>query len=119
MHKMPKKNAKKKTPLPDAILKDKEFIRQLDILIDCSSPDPEKARRAQDAALAIVADDPIPKMFSHLEVKPAEFKKVEAHGADNLLEAFPVAAAQSKLAKLYRSMHLTKKRAEETAGVTA
>ncbi len=60
--KMPKKKARRKTPLPDAILKDKEFLRQVDVLIDCCSPDVEKARRAQAAAMEILANIVKPTM---------------------------------------------------------
>ena len=59
---MLKKKAKGKTPLPNGILKNKEFLRMVDILIDCRSRNREKVSRAIDAACEIAADFEKPTM---------------------------------------------------------
>ena len=75
--------AKKKTPLPNAILKDKEFLRLVDVLVDCRSSDPEKARRAQDAAveIAAAAGDALRKMRSYGGMIKADFGKFKVAAA--------------------------------------
>jgi len=49
-----KKSKGGKTPIPSMLLKDKGFLREVKILLDSCSLDPETVRRAREAALEIV-----------------------------------------------------------------
>lgn len=44
----------RKTPFPNRLMRDGEFLRRVRILLDGYSTDPERVRRAQEAALKIV-----------------------------------------------------------------
>ena len=48
------RSKRKKTPIPSGLLKDKGFLREVKILLDSCSLDPETVRRARDEALEIV-----------------------------------------------------------------
>lgn len=83
--------AKNKTPLPNAILKNKEFLRMVDVLVDCRSFDSKTARRAQDAAVEIAAGSVGKLCIPHRNIcimsdasTKAGFKKFDVHGVAKL-----------------------------------
>ena len=91
---MPIKKAKKKTPLPNAILKNKEFLRMVDILIDCHSSDPEKARRAQDAAVEIAAANDMSKKMRTIDgIIKADFRKLDSREISKIMHDSPACLA--------------------------